>query len=100
MTVNSAKSFKGDQTSSSPSKAYDKIVVCNAIQDSHVSEAINKLDAKLENLIALVDKNLHYATKTARYAKTTFFLKFFNGMFVTSTFIKPVFFRTAAGNRA
>lgn len=34
----------------------DKMMVCNLIQDSHVSEAIKALDMKLEKLIALVNK--------------------------------------------
>ena len=40
-----------------PAKYYDKMMVCNLIQDSHVSEAITKLEKKLENLITLFNKS-------------------------------------------
>ncbi|XP_068729152.1 uncharacterized skeletal organic matrix protein 5-like [Montipora capricornis] len=47
-------------TSQTPStnKAFNNkpLMVCNLIQDSHVSEAIKKLETKLENLIAMVNK--------------------------------------------
>lgn len=56
ISVNSAKFCKGNQTTSSPAETDNKLMVCTLIQDSHVSEAINKLEAKLENLIALVNK--------------------------------------------
>ena len=38
-------------------------VVCNLIQDSHVSAEIKNLETKLENLIALVNKT--YSLQTA-----------------------------------
>lgn len=37
-------------------KTIDKMMVCNLIQDSQVSEAIKALDIKLEKLIALINK--------------------------------------------
>ena len=51
--ISSAKGAK----SVSPSKPYaGNTMVCNLIQDSHVNEAFTKLEAKLEALIALVNK--------------------------------------------
>lgn len=48
---------KGIKTPKHQAKLYaDKMMVCNLIQDSHVNEAITKLEAKLETLIALVNK--------------------------------------------
>lgn len=48
---------KGNKTLKHQAKLYaDKMMVCNLIQDSHVNEAITKLEAKLEILIALVNK--------------------------------------------
>ena len=48
---------KGNKASKHQAKLYaDKMMVCNLIQDSHVNEAITKLEAKLEILIALVNK--------------------------------------------
>lgn len=48
---------KGNKTLKHQAKFYaDKMMVCNLIQDSHVNEAITKLEAKLEILIALVNK--------------------------------------------
>ena len=51
-------SVKGNKTPAKhQAKLYaDKMMVCNLIQDSHVNEAITKLEAKLETLIALVNK--------------------------------------------
>jgi len=60
IAVRGAKSssvVNGNQTPSSPAKTYrDNMMVCNLIQDSHVNEAFTKLEAKLEALIALVNK--------------------------------------------
>jgi len=39
-----------------PAQTIGKMMVCNLIQDSHVSEAIKTLETKLEHLIALVNK--------------------------------------------
>ena len=48
---------KGNKTLTHQAKLYaDKMMVCNLIQDSHVDEAITKLEAKLEILISLVNK--------------------------------------------
>ena len=48
---------KGNKTLKHQAKLYaNKMMVCNLIQDSHVNEAITKLEAKLEILIALVNK--------------------------------------------
>ena len=54
----SSSVIKANQTPSAPVKKYaDNMMVCNLIQDSHVSEAIKTLETKLENLIALVNKS-------------------------------------------
>ena len=37
-------------------KTIGRMMVCNLIQDSHVSEAIKTLETKLKNLITLVNK--------------------------------------------
>ena len=56
----SLSSVKGNKTQKHQAKLYaDKMMVCNLIQDSHVKEAITKLEAKLETLIALVNKTSH-----------------------------------------
>ena len=53
----SLSSVKGNKAQKHEAKLYaDKMMVCNLIQDSHVNEAITKLEAKLEILIALVNK--------------------------------------------
>lgn len=58
--ISGAKSLspvKGNKTPKHQAKLYaDKLMVCNLIQDSHVNEAFTKLEAKLEILIALVNK--------------------------------------------
>ncbi|XP_078352343.1 putative skeletal organic matrix protein 5 [Oculina patagonica] len=49
---------KGNQTPSGPAKNYaDNMMVCNLIQDSHVSEAIKTLEMKFEKLTELVNKS-------------------------------------------
>lgn len=55
IAVKSAKSSNDKQTPYAP-KTHDKMMVCNLVQDSHVNEAITKLEAKLDTLIALVNK--------------------------------------------
>lgn len=42
----------------SPVVAPAKMTLCNLIQDSHCSEVIKRLETKLENFIALVNKSL------------------------------------------
>ncbi|XP_078351800.1 putative skeletal organic matrix protein 5 isoform X2 [Oculina patagonica] len=50
---------KVNQTPSGPAKNFaDNMMVCNLIQDSHVSEAIKTLEMKLEKLTELVNKSL------------------------------------------
>ena len=58
--VNCAKSSNtANNQTPPPGKACEKPVLCNCNlnqADPHVSEAIKKIEAKLENLIALVNK--------------------------------------------
>ena len=56
IAVKTAKSAKDKQTPYAP-KAYDKMMVCNLVQNSGLNEAVTKLEAKLDSLIALVNKN-------------------------------------------
>jgi len=59
LALNSAQSLlvNGSKNNTPPyANKVDKMMVCNLIQDSHVSEAIKALDMKLEKLIALVNK--------------------------------------------
>ena len=59
ISAKSSTVIKANQTPSAPVKKYaDNMMVCNLLQDSHVSEAIKTLETKLENLIALVNKSL------------------------------------------
>ena len=54
----SSSVIKANQTPSAPVKKYADNMMVFRIQDSHVSEAIKRLETKLENLIALVNKSL------------------------------------------
>ena len=71
IAVKSVKSASDKQTPYA-SKIYDKLMVCNLTQDSHISEAITKLEAKLETLIALVNNTCAPRPKSA--GKLTIFL--------------------------
>ena len=55
IAVTSTNSTSDSQTPCAP-KTYDKMMVCSLVQDSRVNEALNKLEAKLDNLLALVSK--------------------------------------------
>ena len=54
IAVKTAKSAKDKQTPYAP-KAYDKMMVCNLVQNSGLNEAVTKLEAKLDSPIALVN---------------------------------------------
>ena len=81
ITVKCAKSADDRQTAYAP-KPYDKMMVCNLVQDSHVSEAITKLEAKLETLIALVNKTYTLQPKSTGKLRRDFLERF---MFITCT---------------
>ena len=53
IAVTIANSTSESQTPYAP-KTYDKMMVCNLVQDSRVNEVLTKLEAKMDNLIALV----------------------------------------------
>ena len=71
IALKSAISSNDKQTPYVP-KTYDKMV-CNLVQDSHISEAITKLEAKMETLIALVNKTYTPEPKLAGKLRQSLF---------------------------
>ena len=55
IAVTSTNFASDSQTRYAP-KTYEKMMVCNLVQDSRLNEAITKLEAKLDSLTALVSK--------------------------------------------
>ena len=60
LAVFMAMTVKGDGSSSSCPKPYDKMMLCNLmcnlLQDSSANDAIKLLQAKLESLVAVMNK--------------------------------------------
>ena len=81
IAVTSANSASESQTPYAP-KTY-KMMVCHLVQDSRVNEELAKLEAKMDNLIALVSN-----VCTAQPRSTGRLRQYFGNMFSKSCFLR------------
>ena len=82
IAVTSANSTSESKTPYAP-KTYDKMMVCHLVQDSRVNEVLARLEAKMDNLIALVSN-----VCTAKPRSTGRLRHYFVNMFSKSCFLR------------